>query len=407
MRVLVTGATGYIGGRLIPLLVEQGHKVRVLARDPERVAGRPWSRQVKIYPGNLLNHYTLDPSLEDVEVAYYLVHSLGNEVDFRFVDRLAADNFVDAAQHIGHVVYLGALQPARPSPPLASRAQVGEILRAGLPTTELRAGPILGSGSACYERLRELARRLLRPQGHPLQPIGVEDVLRYLVRALDGRGRGVVELGAEPATVGEMLGELDEKPGLRFWGSSIPRALTAPLLEGLSQPVLADLERARQLFPEILPADFRTVLRQAHTAEAPTTWRSALGSNYRVDRDESDGLCREQYSLIVRVKPEKLYRVFFRVGSKTPVELLPGERLGIWRIETVEPGRSLKLRSTRRAPGRAWLEIQAVPEWDASRLVMTAIMEPHGPAGHLYWWIFFRWGFQQMAHTLARAALKE
>lgn len=462
MRVLVTGATGYIGGRLIPRLIEEGHKVRVMARDPERLAGRPWSDKVEIRPGNVLNPNSLDPVLENIEVAYYLIHSMGGEGDFRFKDRQAADNFVDAAKGLRHVIYLGGLLPPNASDHLASRAQVGEILRAGLPTTEFRAGPIVGSGSASFEMVRYITERipvLLAPRGvhNAIQPIGVGDMLTYLVRALDGRGRGVVDVGADRISFAEMIRTYARvrglsrplvefspiKPGFAAtWVgmlTPIPTGLAAPLLEGLGHPVVANTERAEQLFPEIYPLSYQQAVERAlERKDVPTSWRSALGSDYRVERVDREGLYREQHSLLVKgAPPEKLFAAFCRLGGsrgwvvwnwawklrgwvdqwiggpglrrgrRHPTELYPGEALDVWRVEKIEPGRRLRLRAEMKVPGQAWLEFHALPAEEGCRLVLEATMEPHGVGGWLYWWStypFHRWGFQALARALAREA---
>ena len=162
MKVLVTGATGYVGGRLVPRLLENGHDVRVMVRDPARVSGRPWAASVEVVQGDIENPESLGPAIDGVDTAYYLIHLMGAGSDFALRDRRAAENFVAAGQNLRHVIYLGGLLPeaADVSKHLASRAEVGEILRQGLPTTEFRAGPVVGSGSASFEMVRYLTERL-------------------------------------------------------------------------------------------------------------------------------------------------------------------------------------------------------------------------------------------------------
>lgn len=193
---LVTGVTGYIGGRLVPELLRAGHRVRCLVRDPGRVRDQPWAADVEVVQADVTRPGTLPKAFEEVEVAYYLVHALGTGRDFEETDRRAARAFARAAEAAGtrRIVYLGGLAPAGVpetdlSPHLRSRAEVGRILLAsGVPTAHLRAAVIIGSGSASFEMLRYLSERLpvmVTPRWvHTrIQPIAVRDVLRYLVGA--------------------------------------------------------------------------------------------------------------------------------------------------------------------------------------------------------------------------------
>ncbi|MEU8921948.1 SDR family oxidoreductase [Kitasatospora sp. NPDC048545] len=195
-RCLVTGATGYIGGRLVPELLAAGYRVRCLARDPGRLRDQPWRAEVEAAPGDVTRPETLDGAFDGVDVAYYLVHSLGTGADFEDTDRRAARAFgrAAAAGGVTRIVYLGGLLPAgvpeaELSPHLRSRAEVGRVLRsAGVPTAELRAAVIIGSGSASFEMLRYLTERLpvmVTPRwvDTRIQPVAVRDVLSYLVGA--------------------------------------------------------------------------------------------------------------------------------------------------------------------------------------------------------------------------------
>ncbi|MFJ9457786.1 SDR family oxidoreductase [Kitasatospora sp. NPDC101447] len=195
-RCLVTGATGYIGGRLVPELLAAGYRVRCLARDPGRLRDQPWRAEVEAAAGDVTRPETLPGALDGVDVAYYLVHSLGTGTDFEATDRHAARAFARAAAAAGvtRIVYLSGLLPAGVpeaalSPHLRSRAEVGRLLRsAGVPTAELRAAVIIGSGSASFEMLRYLTERLpvmVTPRwvDTRIQPVAVRDVLAYLVAA--------------------------------------------------------------------------------------------------------------------------------------------------------------------------------------------------------------------------------
>lgn len=196
-RCLVTGATGYIGGRLIPELLNAGFDVRILARHPERLRDRPWYARVEIAEGDAMDAAAVNAALSGVDVAYYLLHSLNTGEGFEVRERQMAQVFADAAaaQQVSRIVYLGGMVPDLPeaklSPHLRSRAEVGRVLASsGLPTVEFRAAVILGSGSASFEMMRHLTERLpvmITPRwvNTRTQPIGVRDVLHYLAFAAD------------------------------------------------------------------------------------------------------------------------------------------------------------------------------------------------------------------------------
>jgi uncharacterized protein YbjT (DUF2867 family) len=195
MRILVTGATGYIGGRLVPRLLAAGHEVRVVARDPGKLADVPWAGDVDVVRGDVTDADAMAKACAGVEVLYYLVHSL-QKSRFESLDRQGALVTAEAARAggVGRIVYLGGLRPnddQELSAHLASRGEVGEIfLRSGVPSAVLQAAVILGAGSASFEMLRYLTERLpvmVTPQwvDRRVQPIAVRDVLHYLVGVLD------------------------------------------------------------------------------------------------------------------------------------------------------------------------------------------------------------------------------
>ena len=230
MRVGVIGATGYVGGRLVPELLAAGHQVRCLARTPSRLDGVPWRSRVEVVTADVFEAPTLESGFQGLDAVYYLVHSMGHARDFEQADRLGAENTRMAAERadVGRLIYLGGLghsDPAGLSDHLASRHEVGRILGSGpVPLTELRAAVIIGSGSASFEMLRHLVEVL------PLmvcprwvtktrcQPIAIADVLRHLVSALespDGTAR-IVEIGGpDVLTYKEMMQLYAGVAGLR------------------------------------------------------------------------------------------------------------------------------------------------------------------------------------------------
>jgi uncharacterized protein YbjT (DUF2867 family) len=225
---LVTGVTGYIGSRLVPRLLEQGWRVRVLTRDRAKVAGRSWIDRVDVVEGDATSKDSLDAALAGVDVAYYFLHSMDGVGDFVERDRTLATSFGRAATDagVGRIVYLSGLHPPQGglSEHLASRVEVGDLLMAsGTPTAVLQAAVILGSGSASFEMLRHLTTRLpvmLTPKwlGNRIQPIAVRDVLHYLVGAADlppEVNRTFDVGGPEVLTYRAMIDRFAEIAGLR------------------------------------------------------------------------------------------------------------------------------------------------------------------------------------------------
>ncbi len=255
--ILVTGATGYVGGRLLPLLVADGWRVRCLARQPERLLSRV-PAGVEVVSGDVLNATSLSAAMQGVEAAFYLVHSMGATGDFETQDREAAENFAAAARAAGvlRIIYLGGLGEDEPdlSAHLRSRHEVGERLRAhAVPVIEFRASIIIGSGSLSFEMIRALVERLpvmVMPRWVRVtaQPIAIGDVLDYLRAALTLKLEGsvVVEIGGpDQVSYGELMREYARQRGLRRW--MIPVPLLTPRLSslwlGLVTPLYARVGR--------------------------------------------------------------------------------------------------------------------------------------------------------------------
>ena len=239
--ILVTGATGYIGGRLVPKLLEAGYRVRCLVRDPSRLQGRAWLHKVEVVKGDALSPEELLEAMRGVSVAYYLIHGMqGGKVNAER-DLQVARNFTQAAEDadIERIIYLGELvdPTANLSPYLRSRHETGYLLRYGkVPVTELRAGMIVGSGSVLFEMIRYLTERepvMVCPAWYfsQAQPIAIRDVLSYLVGALktpDSIGRVIEIGGATRLTYADMLLGYAKERDLKRW--LIPAPVYAPRL---------------------------------------------------------------------------------------------------------------------------------------------------------------------------------
>lgn len=354
-RVLVTGATGYVGGRLIPRLIQAGYSVRVLVRgNANRVAGRPWADQVEVAVGDVLKPETLGPAMEGMDAAYYLIHSMAGSDNFSERDIQAAQNFASAAaeQDVQQLIYLGGLGDPESdlSEHLRSRQATGDALRStSVPVTEFRAGMVVGSGSISFEMLRSLVERLpimICPSWvyTKTQPIAVRDVLAYLVGALEqpeSRGRIIEIGGADVLTYREMMATYAAARGLRrwfvgvpvltprlssywvHWVTPVPATVARPLIMGLRNEMVADRTTAQALFPAIQPIDCKTAVKLALTrieqGQVETIWSDALVSS-RADMPdvyltEEQGLLIERRRRMVAASPATTYRVVTGLGG--------------------------------------------------------------------------------------------
>ncbi len=356
MHILITGATGYVGGRLVPRLLEQGHTVRCMVRDPGRLQGRAWLSDVEVVRGDVLDESSLAPALTGIDVAYYLVHSLGGGHDFYERDARAARAFGHAAwgAGVGRIIYLGGLgDPASDlSEHLRSRQQTGEALReGGVPVTEFRAAVIVGAGSLSFEMIRYLTERvpiMICPSWvyTRIQPIAIRNVLDYLAAALDTPASAgqVIEIGgADVITYGEMMTRYAALRGLRrflvpvpvltprlssYWVhlvTPIPSSIAQPLIEGLRNEVIVRNPGAREMFPRIelmtYEAAVRAALARLEAGSVETVWSDALASSLGdvppVVLATQDGMIIEHRQVVINASPEDAYRAFTSLGGKT------------------------------------------------------------------------------------------
>ena len=368
---LVTGATGYIGGRLVPQLLAAGFHVRVVARRPQNLSDREWYDRVDVVQGDAADADSLARALSGVDVAYYLIHSLGTGEDFESLDRRHARNFAIAARtcEVSRIVYLGGLYPEaeKLSPHLESRKEVGEILLAsGVPTTVLRAAVIIGSGSASFEMLRYLTERLpvmITPRwvDTRIQPIAVKDVLRYLVGSAampPEVNRGFDIGGPDVLTYRQMMAAYARIAGLKprrvaalplftpslssHWVglvTPVPNSIARPLVESLINEVVCKEHDIATYVPD--PEGGLTGFRQAaqlalqriHDRRVTTSWSSAATAGAPSDPLPSDpdwaggSLYVDERTSLVDATPEQLWSVIEGIGG---VHGWYSWRLGWW-----------------------------------------------------------------------------
>lgn len=452
-RILVAGATGYVGGRLVRELERRGERVRCLARRPEVLKGRVAPETEVVY-ADLTAPETLPDAMAEVDTAYYLVHALGNKGDFEAVETQCARHFAEAACAAGvqRIIYLGGLcdeKDAALSPHMRSRQQVGGILRtSGVPAIEFRASIIIGSGSLSFELIRALVRKLpvmVTPRWVSVmaQPIAIGDVLAYLVAALDmpHSESAVYEIGGgERMSYGDLMRVYAEMRGtkrylikvpvLTPWLSSLWLSFVTPLyarvgrklIDSMTTPSVVRDPRAAEVFA-IPPVGVRQAIEQALRNED-----EAFTATHWADAQSSAGEPRawggvkfgsrivDSRSTLVEVPPEQAFLPIQRIGGATgwyygnwlwtlrglldrcvggvgmrrgrrdPEALRPGDVVDCWRVERFEPPHRLVLAAEMKLPGRAWLQFDVAGERGGARITQTALFDPVGPLGLVYWY---------------------
>jgi uncharacterized protein YbjT (DUF2867 family) len=459
--VAVLGATGYVGSRLIPRLLDAGYRVRAVARNPDKLRGRSWARHAaaELVAADVFDRTSLTEAVRGCQAVYYLVHSMNPGTrDFAEADRQAAENMVAAAATGGaqRIIYLGGLgeEGEGLSHHLASRAEVARILRTGpVPVTVLRAAMIIGSGSASFEILRYLVERLpvmITPRwiDTPCQPIGVRNVLGYLIGCLENAATvgETFDIGQEEVVSYRRLMEIyAEEAGLRrrliipvpvltprlssYWihlVTPVPASLARPLAEGLRNPVVCRDNRIRTLIHQPL-LDCRQAIRLALERLRQQTVESSWIDAGRIPPAEwsipSDPrwaggtILEDGRRIVLAASPEALWAVVSRIGGRTgwyygdwlwqlrgvldrlvggvglirgrrdAAELQAGDALDFWRVASVERPRRLLLVAEMKLPGQAVLEFIIQPGGDGqTELRQTARFLPRGLWGLLYWY---------------------
>lgn len=473
-KILLTGVSGYIGGRLLPLLVAQGDRVRCLNR---RSLSLPEidSAAVEVAIGDALNLDTLQAALDGIDTAYYLIHSMGDKEDFEQTDRRAAENFAKACseQGVKRIIYLGGLgNPSdKLSKHLRSRQEIGDVLRTSTSQVlEFRASIIIGSGSLSFEMIRALVERLpvmICPKWVRViaQPIAIEDVLDYLVEALEfpvGTSE-IFEIGGpDQVSYGEIMQRYAKQRGLRRVMIPVPLltphlsslwlGLVTPLysrvgrklVDSLKNPTLVSDQKSLEMF-SVSPRSADEAIARALVNEdqefAETRWSDAFsaGGEQRswggvrfgsrlVDsrtRDVPVG-ANQAFAAIRRIGGETgwyygnwLWKlrgfldllaggVGVRRGRRHPEQIRIGDAVDFWRVEKIEDNRLLRLAAEMKVPGRAWLEFEVTEKDGISTIRQTAIFDPVGLFGIVYWYSLFplhEFVFRGMLRNLCKAAI--
>ena len=468
--ILLTGATGYVGGRLLRELERRGLPVRCFARRPEALRARV-APGTGIAAGDALDETAVAAALAGVGAAYYLIHSMGQGEDFAERDRRAARIFgkAAAAAGVGRIVYLGGLGAGHLSAHLASRQETGDVLReSGVPLVELRASIVIGSGSLSFEMIRALVERLpvmICPRWVAVeaQPIGIEDLIGFLVAALELPAvSATYEIGGpERVSYAGLMREYARQRGLRRWLIPVPvltprlsslwLGLVTPLyarvgrklVESMRNPSVVRDPSARDAFPlrprGVAGAVARALAREDE-AFARTRWSDPVSSAGLADRYGGDRLGTryvDSRSVTVAASPAAAFDVIRRIGGESgwyygdwlwgirgfldllwggvgirrgrrhPVELADGDAVDFWRVEKIEAGRLLRFRAEMKVPGRAWLQFETNAAGEGTEIRQTAIFDAVGLTGALYWYALYpvhHFVFSGMLRGIARRA---
>lgn len=473
-KILLSGTTGYVGGRLLKSLEQKNIPLRCLLRRPEVLQGQV-SKTTELARGDVFDLPSLISAMQGIKTAYYLIHSLTSKGVFDEEEKKAAENFAEAARLCGveKIIYLGGLGSKEDelSDHLKSRQKVGSLLRhSGAVVIEFRASVIIGSGSISFEIVRALVEKLpvmITPRWvrTKTQPIAIEDVIAYLEFALekDFSKSEIFEIGGKDVLpYQDLMLEYAKQRGLRRHFIAVPflsphlsslwLSLVTPayqrvgrrLVEGLKNPTFVQNTKALDTFPikamgvseaihralknedkefiqthwsdafssgkiakENTPALFGTRLSDARQIQLPLTAAQAFAPIQRI------GGLNGWYYADLLWNLRGLLDLFIggvgmRRGRRDPVDLNIGDAIDFWRVEAFEPSQRLLLRAEMKVPGRAWLEFEVEQNQQGSILHQTAIFDPLGIAGRLYWYALlpFHWLiFERMLRRIAKKAL--
>jgi len=474
--ILLTGASGYIGGRLLPSLEKQGYRLRCLARHPDILRTKV-GPLTEVVAGDVLDRQSLDSALRGVDVAYYMVHSMRSAGSFEETDRHAALNFSAAAKAAGvkGIIYVGGLgsDEEQLSPHLRSRHEVGDILRqSGLPVCEFRASAVIGSGSASFELIRALVERLpvmLTPKWvkGKAQPIAIDDLLDYLIEALripTSQYRIYEVGGADQVSYADMMRAYGRQRGLTPliipvpvltpWLSALWLGLVTPLYARIGRAIIESIvhvtvvrDNAALTTFSLRPMGIDEAIHRALAHEekhfSETRWSDAISSS---GRRPSWGGVRfgtrivDSRTLTVPAPPQVVFGCIERLGGDhgwyacnwlwhlrgiidllqggpgmkrgrpSSTKLRVGDTVDSFRVEAIEPNRRLRLKSEMNLPGRAWLEFEVTQVGSSTQIRQTAIFDPVGLIGQVYWYSLYiphEFVFRGMLRGIAQAALQQ
>ena len=448
MKVLLTGSTGYIGRRLKQeLLNDENIELKLLVRNKKSISSL--NENAQVVEGDTFNKESLKEALKDVEVAYYLIHSLSNE-NYKDLDKISAQNFLDVANECGvkRIIYLGGLgvKNENTSEHLLSRIETGEILSSNknVQTIWLRAGVIIGSGSASFEIIRNLTEKLpimTTPKwvNTKAQPIAVTDVLSYLHKSLylDVKENLIVDIGSEQLSYKNMMLKTAKVLGLKrilitlpfmsinlssYWlnlFTPVPYAVAKALVEGLKSEVIIQNDHAKKYFPNIIPISYEdavaNAIKEIEENQVLSRWndksddvweknsQNEISKAIFIDRKEED---------ISNLNPSKVYQSFIGIGGdngwfdfdflwelrgiidkliggvglkrgrRSQCDLRISDCLDFWKVVDLKKDERLLLYAQMKLPGEAWLEFKIKD----NKLIQSAYFYPKGVFGRLYWY---------------------
>lgn len=472
MKVLLTGANGYIGRRLKNTLKDKRDvELRIFVRNKNSLT-KEAIENFEVVEGDTFDKNALKKALDGVDTAYYLIHSLNKE-NYKELDKLSAQNFIDMAQECGvkRVIYLGGLgvKNSDTSKHLLSRIETGEILSSSstVQTIWLRAGVIIGSGSASFEIIRNLIEKLpimITPKWVDTyaQPIAVDDVVSYLSSSLylEYEKNLIVDIGSSKMTYKHMMLQTAYVLGLKryllpvpfmsinfssYWlniFTPVPFGVAKALIEGLKSEVTIQNENAKKYFKNIVPIGYENAVKKAiqeiEENQVISRWSDADGSSWDkthsreindaifVDRREADISSYDREKIFTAIKSiggkngwfdydflweirgiidKALGGVGLNRGRRNSCDLRLGECLDFWRVEDIKENERLLLFAQMKLPGSAWLEFKI----EGNKLIQSAYFYPKGIWGRVYWYFFIPMHyliFNNMISSILKNSLK-